>query len=435
MNIPTFIQPSTAEPGAARHASADLIAEIGRDLMRAGDALYEARTKFAELRRQRHAAVIGESPAPASMPVPVPVERISPAALATLAAAQIPEPVPTPAIRLAVHPRDGRIIGTPAYTLNGKPITAAELAALAGCTRAAMQHRLTEGRMSPEAAVAAGARMQNGRKVWAANPDDRTGGAPLEGQSTIGSDVWGAIVAAKRDGITSAELIARFPGCTIKSVVHYIRQRYGKPVFMRRENNGRNSIARYWASEDLAPPAPPAKPKREKTIAPGVRIRTRDLEIIEQVEAMLTAAAPAPVPRETLLALHPQACVVGRILWRLRRSGRCFARGNTPAEYWRREADMPELVKPEPKKPGPKPKPLKEGRRKPVEKAKPKGLGIVPTREGFAPDAPVITPPDVKRTVQHWPQQTAPVPSTFGRIGQYERTGSALERALTEGSQ
>ena len=410
-----------------------LVAEIGRDLMRAGDALYEVRVKFNELRRLLHTAAIGGSPVPASTPepAPAPVEPISAAALATLAAAQTPAPAPEPAVRGAVHPRDGRIIGTPAYTLNGKPITAAELATLAGCTRVAMQHRLTKGRMSPEEAVAAGARMQNGRKAWAGEPDDRTGGAPLEGQSSIASEVWGAIVAAEKAGITSTELIARLPGCNIKSVVHYMRHRYGKPVFTRRETKGRYSIARYWASEELAPPAPPPKPKREMTIAPGVRIRTRDVEITEQVEAMLTAAAPASVPRATLLALHPEASVVGRILWRLRRSGRCFARGNTPAEYWRREADMPELVKPEPKKPGPKPKPVKgdAGVAPPAPPTRAKSV----FEASLDRNAPATIPPNVKRTVAPaLPDRYAPVvvPSTFGRIGSYERTGSALERAL-----
>ena len=45
------------------------------------------------------------------------------------------------------------------YELEGRPVTVAELAQLAGCTKPAMQERLTKSGLTPEQAIAAGAKL------------------------------------------------------------------------------------------------------------------------------------------------------------------------------------------------------------------------------------------------------------------------------------
>lgn len=60
-------------------------------------------------------------------------------------------------------------------------------------------------------------------------------------------------------------------------------------------------------------------------------------------------------------------------------------------------------------------------------------MPLKPQPAGFT-SAEAVVPPNVKRTVATPPQDrfavSQPQQSTFGRIGQYESTGSALERAL-----
>lgn len=79
----------------------------------------------------------------------------------------------------------------------------------------------------------------------------------------------------------------------------------------------------------------------------------------------------------------------------------------------------------------PTPKPTQEPTRAPTS-----APTAAPTKASTAPTskpttAPVIVPADVKRTVAKAPPSRYEVqrpPATFGRIGQYERTGSAVER-------
>lgn len=140
-----------------------LVAEIGRDLMRAGDALYEARIKFGELRRLLHGGAVvvdAEFHDPA-------VDAAKPAAAPASAHAPLPllRRDGTPKLGgpgTSVHPAGGHVIGVPAYKLDGKPMSVPELAALAGCKAGTMQYRLKTMGMTPEAAVAAGARMASG---------------------------------------------------------------------------------------------------------------------------------------------------------------------------------------------------------------------------------------------------------------------------------
>lgn len=72
------------------------------------------------------------------------------------------------------------------------------------------------------------------------------------------------------------------------------------------------------------------------------------------------------------------------------------------------------------------PEPITHGRRV--------STATVPPTPAPAPkpaaEEPTV-PPDVKRTFWQ-PPVAAPVPSTFGRIGDYEETGSAIERAVKE---
>jgi hypothetical protein len=83
----------------------------------------------------------------------------------------------------------------------------------------------------------------------------------------------------------------------------------------------------------------------------------------------------------------------------------------------------------------PPPKPEKP--RTPSAAPKPAPMGRVPSLAPLARDQPTITPDDVKRTVAQ-PLRSRydvdQVPSTFGRIGQVEDTGSAVSRAYGGGA-
>ncbi len=289
-------------------AAQTLVAEIGRDLMRAGDALYEARVKFNELRRLLHG---GE--------VVVDAEFSDPAVDAAAPAADRRHP-PLPLLKrdgtpklggpgTALHPAGGHVIGVPAYKLNGKPVSVPDLAALAGCRPGTMQYRLKTMGMTPEAAVAAGARMLSGPVPT----------HTYNGQKMFASDL------AKLAGCSLTTMHKRL---TVGGMTPEEAVAVGK--CMKRRAYRKTDIAKGDAG--VAPPAPPTRAKSVFDVTP----------------------ATGPVPRK-------------------------------------------------------------------------------PQEMALDPKAAVIIPPGVKRTVAPTPpDRFAPtfVPSTFGRIGSYERTGSALERAL-----
>ena len=185
-------------------AAQTLVAEIGRDLKSAGDALYEARIKFGELRRLLHGGAVVvdaefhdptvDAAAPASAPAPAP--RHAPLPLLKREAARKPGPTgqytfngvagysaralaemagcklqamqyrlavmgltPEAAVAAGARMENPNKGNKPRYEFRGQMLTAAELAAIAGCAPGAMHNRLTISRVTPEEAVAAGARM------------------------------------------------------------------------------------------------------------------------------------------------------------------------------------------------------------------------------------------------------------------------------------
>ena len=201
----------------------------------------------------------------------------------------------------------------PRYTLNGQPVTVSELAAMAGCDRRAMQQRLTGAGLTPEEAVAAGAKMARryfGRKMPARTPDSSRRGGPAPTISYRGRMVYVAELAA-------------LAGCKPDTLRHRITK-----LGMTPEDAvaaGPQMARRGYSKADFA--------GASTGTAPAAKLKT--------------AKAPS-------VALDPREPAV------------------TPAHV------------------------------KPFVAPKPPDHRFVPTV----------------------------VPSTFGRIGSYERTGSALERAL-----
>lgn len=301
--------------------SVDLISEIGRDLMRAGDALFEARIKFGELRKLLRGVTHGDA-GPQAEAHATPAEPRATAQPASSA---------KPAVRASREP---------AYTLNGQAMSVAQLAALAGCKAAAMQWRLKSMGLSPEEAVAAGARM----------PNRNQGTPPPE------------VAEPGRHGPPPTHMLD------------------GKPIYVRElarmAGCSKAAMQQRLSKHGMTP---------EQAVAAGARMTTGGASP-KQKQARRVGGAhdagvapPAPPTRaKSVFDVSTGAAVIAKV-----RATQHSVRA-------------------------------------------------------FAPDAEVIIPPDVKRTVAETPKDRrfeidGPRPSTFGRIGQYESTGSAIERQYRSG--
>lgn len=246
---------------------------------------------------------------------------------------------------------------------------------------------------------------------------------PKRGENTrVSGPIMQAIKDAGAAGISSTELKRQFPDVAghIKVLVNFLKKRYGFPVYSRLESR----TARYWAAEEIAPPPEPPKPKREMTIAPYTRIRIVELGLLQRVRAALEAAAPQPVQRADLLKLGAPISV-GRVIWRLRRSGACFAVGQHQHAYYAHERDLPRMQpRPVKTKPPKTPKPAKSI----VAKTPPKKPA------NAAPQGEATNPRNVKPTVlpgftgDRWQVKATPF---FAALtpGSYLKSDSAVARA------
>jgi hypothetical protein len=119
--------------------AASCLLSIAGALSRASASLLEARAHCEEL-----AALLGEESQPTTAVAPaqdgINIDR--------------PHRREAVATQSAAAPRYSG--APPKFSLNGRPVTVRELAALAGCSKTAMHERLTAAGLSPEAAVAMG---------------------------------------------------------------------------------------------------------------------------------------------------------------------------------------------------------------------------------------------------------------------------------------
>lgn len=98
------------------------------------------------------------------------------------------------------------------YTLNGQPISTIDLAARAGCTKHAMRKRLTTGGLTPEQAVAAGARKKPApRRDRPLVPKHHQKPA-AKGPHKVTRSAWAKDAEANISGDTKVTIAAAPPG-------------------------------------------------------------------------------------------------------------------------------------------------------------------------------------------------------------------------------